>query len=593
MPSLDWIGKNAVLNHHREVPYHLLKCDRELSVGDPGSGNLLIQGDNLLALKALLPYYAGQVKCIYIDPPYNTGNEEWEYNDAVNSPEIREWLGKVVGKEMEDLSRHDKWLCMMCPRIALLRNFLTQDGVIFISIDDNELGDALLLFYELFGRRNHIATLVWEKGKKGDSKLVSVTHEYVVLFARNKSLLTEQNVRWRQRKAGVDEVMAKYKEIAAGFSATEEDGPTPPSVQQHSGRHRMIRTALMAWYRSLPASDARKSHKHYNYSDDRGLYFADNFHGPDDGRESRPRYEILHPVTGEPCQKPATGWRWEEPTTLDALAQVPPRIHFGLDHTTIPCRKTYLEEVTQQPFQSVFYKDGRAATREIDEILGRGSFSFPKDSEILAELIGLTTGKDDIVLDSFAGSGTTAHAVLKLNQRDGGQRRCILIELDNEVFTTKTQPRCRAIVEGYRSTGARGRSGTEMPGLGGGFRCCTLAKPLFDERGNIREGVTFADLGAHVYFTETGEPIPNRAGRSPLLGVHNGKAIYLLFNGVLGDRRPAGGNVLTHAVAQALPDHPEGKGVRVVYGEACRLAAPSLKQYGITFRQVPFELKVD
>ena len=128
MPTLDWIGKKAVVNHHREVPYHLLKCDKALSVGDPGSGNLLVQGDNLLALKALLPYYAGRVKCIYIDPPYNTGNENWVYNDAVNSPEIRKWLGKVVGAEAEDLSRHDKWLCMMYPRLALLREFLRNDG---------------------------------------------------------------------------------------------------------------------------------------------------------------------------------------------------------------------------------------------------------------------------------------------------------------------------------------------------------------------------------------------------------------------------------------------------------------------------------
>jgi adenine-specific DNA-methyltransferase len=139
MPTLDWIGKKAVLNHHREVPYRLLRCNAELSAGDPDSGNLLVQGDNLEALKALLPYYAGKVKCIYIDPPYNTGNEKWIYNDAVNSPEMRNWLGKVVGAEAEDLSRHDKWLCMMYPRLSLLKDFLTEDGAIFISIDDNEV----------------------------------------------------------------------------------------------------------------------------------------------------------------------------------------------------------------------------------------------------------------------------------------------------------------------------------------------------------------------------------------------------------------------------------------------------------------------
>ena len=178
MATLDWIGKKAVLNHHREVPYHLLKADESLSVGDPDSGNLLVQGDNLIALKALMPYYAGRVKCIYIDPPYNTGNEKWVYNDAVNSPEMKSWLGKVVGGEAQDLSRHDKWLCMMYPRLRLLKYFLSNDGTILVSIDDNELHNLISLMGEIFGPQNWLATLVWEKGKKGDSKFFSVTHEY-------------------------------------------------------------------------------------------------------------------------------------------------------------------------------------------------------------------------------------------------------------------------------------------------------------------------------------------------------------------------------------------------------------------------------
>jgi adenine specific DNA methylase Mod len=161
MPSLDWIGKKAVVNHHKQVPFHLLRQNMELSAGDPDSKNLLVQGDNLVALKALLPYYAGQVKCIYIDPPYNTGNESWVYNDNVNSPEMREWLGKAVGKEAEDLSRHDKWLCMMYPRLVLLKEFLREDGVIFISIDDNELANLTVLLNEIFGVGNLLATLVW------------------------------------------------------------------------------------------------------------------------------------------------------------------------------------------------------------------------------------------------------------------------------------------------------------------------------------------------------------------------------------------------------------------------------------------------
>jgi adenine-specific DNA-methyltransferase len=187
MPKLDWIGKKAVVNHHREVPFHLLRENPELSVGDPGSGNLLVQGDNLLALKALLPYYAGQVKCIYIDPPYNTGNEGWVYNDNVNSPEMREWLGRAVGKEAEDLSRHDKWLCMMYPRLALLREFLRDDGAIFISIDDNEAAWLRLLLDEIFGAANFMAQLIWKARQHLDSRSlsgVSTDHEYIFVYSR-------------------------------------------------------------------------------------------------------------------------------------------------------------------------------------------------------------------------------------------------------------------------------------------------------------------------------------------------------------------------------------------------------------------------
>ena len=187
MPTLDWIGKKAVLNHHREVPYRLLRCESGLSAGDTDSGNLLVQGDNLLALKALLPYYAGKVKCIYIDPPYNTGNEKWVYNDAVNSPEMRDWLGKVVGAEAEDLSRHDKWLCMMYPRLSLLRNFLTEDGAIFVSIDDTEAHNLKSLMNEIFGPRSWVCTLIWKRRQTPDSRNlngVSADHEYVLCYCR-------------------------------------------------------------------------------------------------------------------------------------------------------------------------------------------------------------------------------------------------------------------------------------------------------------------------------------------------------------------------------------------------------------------------
>ncbi len=206
MPTLDWIGKKAVVNHHREVPYHLLKCDKTLSVGEPGSGNLLVQGDNLLALKALLPYYAGRVKCIYIDPPYNTGNENWVYNDAVNSPEMRKWLGKVVGAEAEDLSRHDKWLCMMYPRLMLLKQFLRRDGAIFVSLDNNEIAPLKFLMDEVFGQRNFLAQIVVEANRRGQTyKQIAKTHEYVVCYAGSENTVLRQIETGGERLDKMDE----------------------------------------------------------------------------------------------------------------------------------------------------------------------------------------------------------------------------------------------------------------------------------------------------------------------------------------------------------------------------------------------------
>src|SRR3990172_1099101 len=207
MPTLNWIGKEAVANHHQSVPFRLLKDVPDLACGEPGDGNLIVQGDNLVALKALLPYYAGQVKCIYIDPPYNTGNENWVYNDNVNSPVICEWLGKVVGKEGETLDRHDRWLCMMYPRLALLRQFLREDGAIFISLDDNEIQSLRYMMDEIFGASNFVATVLWQKvfAPKNTARHLSEDHDYIVVYARNANV-------WRPNLvARSDEAKGRYK----------------------------------------------------------------------------------------------------------------------------------------------------------------------------------------------------------------------------------------------------------------------------------------------------------------------------------------------------------------------------------------------
>ena len=483
-------------------------------------------------------------------------------------------MGKVVGKEAEDLSRHDKWLCMMYPRLKLLRGFLRQDGTIVASIDENEISSLLILMDEIFGRNNRVGTMVWQKGKKGDAKLLPTIHEYIVIYARNKAYLTARNEKWRRRKAGADEVLAHYQDIRERLELD----------------HEAIRSEMMKWYRFLAKDDPRKAHKHYNWSDDRGLYFAADFAGPDDGRESRPRYDILHPVTKKPCKVPSTGWRWEEDKTKEALEMVPQRIHFGKTHNTIPCRKSYLLEIDTEPLQSVFYKDGRAATLQVEGLLGAGAFQFPKDVDVLVELFSVLTDEGDLIIDSFAGSGSTGHAVLKMNSMVEGKRRVILIEMDEHTASEKTATRLSLAIYGYTELVKPFRN---IEGLGGGFRYCRLGVPLFNEFGDIDIAVTFPDLAAHVFFSETGAPIPERAeGTTPYLGRYGDKAVYLLVSsGRKGLAYEGAGDVLTPDALADLPVPPTGfEGARVVYGDGCTVSPDRLKAEGVVFKQIPYQI---
>ncbi|MEX0655323.1 MAG: site-specific DNA-methyltransferase [Phycisphaeraceae bacterium] len=541
MPTLDWIGKSAVKNHHRHVPYRLLHCDGKLSAGDKDAGNLLVQGDNLEALKALLPYYAGQVKCIYIDPPYNTGNEGWVYNDNVNSPEIRQWLDKTVGKEAEDLSRHDKWLCMMYPRLALLKEFLREDGAIFISIDDNEVHSLRLLMNEVFGVTQFVATIAWQKRYSRENRgAIGDVHEYLVVYAKNPELFAKT-----RNRVPIDEKQAKvYK--------------NPNSDPR--GRWRAIPMTAQGY----------RPNQMYSIT--------------------TPSGKVIKPPKGR-C------WSTIEPEFEKLRAEG--RIWFGKKGDSAPGIIRYLDEVpgfvpwTWWPHDEVGHTD--EAKKEILALnLDGDIFDTPKPTRLIKRVLQIAADKDSLVLDSFAGSGTTGQAVLDLNKVDGGNRRFILVEMDDDVCQKVTAQRLTRVVNGYERQ--NGDKASQVEPLGGGFRYCVLGKPLFDERGEIADEVRFTDLAAHVFFTETGLPIPKRARADcPLLGVHDGKAIYLLFNGVLGDKRPHGGNVLTHKLLESLPPHPggDGAGERIIYGEACRIGADRLKALGIRFKQLPYEIKVD
>jgi adenine-specific DNA-methyltransferase len=526
MPTLDWIGKRAVLNHHREIPFHLLKQNPELSAGDPAAGNLVVQGDNLLALKALLPYYAQQVKLIYIDPPYNTGNEGWVYNDAVNSPEMREWLGRVVGSEAEDLSRHDKWLCMMYPRLQILKKLLRPDGTIFVSMGDDSIGYLRLLMDEVFSPRRFVATIVWQKRYSRENRVgIGEAHEYILVYAMDPK---------------------RFKEVRNRIPLSEKGGKAY----------------------SNPNNDPRGPWQSVSLT----------------AQGYRPNQ--MYPITAPngTVHLPPEGRCWSIVEAEYRKLEAEGRIWFGKDGTGVPRQIRYLSEVegvvpwTWWPHEEVGHTD--EAKKEMHALGSKDdAFPTPKPERLLRRVIEIATNPGDIVLDSFAGSGTTGAVAHKMG------RRYILCEMESYAQTLVAK-RLRAIVSGADQGGITAAARWQG---GGGYRFCELGETLFDEAGGIRDSVTFGELAQHIYFTETGLPLPGPArGHAPLLGVHDGTAIYLLYNGVLGDRRPDGGNVLTGGVFAELPLH---KGPKVIYGEGCRLGAARLKRENIVFKQIPYDVR--
>lgn len=546
MPTLNWIGKESVVKHHLQVPFHLLKDVPELSCGDPGTGNLIVQGDNLIALKALLPYYAGQVKCIYIDPPYNTGSEDWTYNDNVNSPIIREWLGKAIGSEGETLDRHDRWLCMMYPRLTLLRKFLSRDGIIVVSIDDNEVSLLGILLDEIFSPHNRLACAPWLAEPSGGKEKTGLRggHEYLLIYHNGD----DTNISRETRSTGELDLKDKW------------------------GKYRKGRE-LMKWGGISQRKDRPGQWFPLRTPDGVEVWPIKN-----DGQEGH--------------------WRWGKEQKMKEIVADPERAHWEIrpfDHGVewqgkterwVPYEK--IRDTTKSTGWSTWldkYGYNSDATRELKDIFGKKVFDTPKPMALIRWLVSLHADDDAIVLDSFAGSGTTAHAVLKLNKEDGGNRRFILVEMEPKVAREITSECVRRVAQGY--TNAKGE---HVEGLGGGFRYCELGEPLFDRGGKIRDSVTFTELARHVYFTETGEPLPRETvHNTPFLGACRGVGIYLLYNGILGDKRANGGNVLTRAVLVQLPPFD---GQKVIYCAGCLLGRDRLQQERILVRQTPYEIKV-
>ncbi|MDI7267950.1 MAG: site-specific DNA-methyltransferase [Myxococcota bacterium] len=470
MPVLTFKGKTAAEGHHHTVPHHTLELDRKLSALDKDEapsldGNLVIEGDNLLALKALLPTHAARVKCIYIDPPYNTGNENWVYNDNLTQPQFKEWIGHVVGKEGEDGTRHDKWCCMMYPRLSLLREMLREDGAIFISIDDNEAHHLRALMDEVFGANNFVATIIWQKvySPKSSARFFSESHDYVVVYAKNMQ-------QWaRNLLPRTEEQDARYKN---------------------------------------PDNDPRGPWKPSDVS-------ARNYY-------SKGRYPVTCPdgrhLDGPP---PGTYWRVSE----DELKRLDAdhRIWWGEDGNNVPALKRFLSEVQGGLVPQTIWTYGEVghtqdAKKEYLEILaGTEVFTTPKPVALVKRIIGIATEADDIVLDSFAGSGTTGHAVLDLNREDGGNRRFVLVQMpydtkENEkdklnICERITAERLRRVIRGYtavRRSGKNGEKKRKVEGLGGSFTYARLGKPLFGHYRNWADKPPpYDDLARYIFFTET------------------------------------------------------------------------------------------
>jgi len=554
---LNWIGKEAVVKHHQGVPFRLLEPVPDLSSGQgqemAGDGNLIVQGDNLSALKALLPRYAGQVKCIYIDPPYNTGNEGWVYNDNVNSPEIRKWLGEVVGKEGETLDRHDRWLSMMYPRLLLLKKFMSEDGVIFVSIGDDEVHHLRELMDEVFSIRHRLATFVWRTDGNFDNQAkIKSCHEYILAYATDPENFPHPQV--------IDPSINKDSKLGRAHiqNTIVKNGPKNPvsTVVLPAGFPASVQEAIIA------ARTTAWPH----YSSDAVIK---------DGR-------LVDPVTV------SSGWSSKK-ILLNFINSgfEPVGDSKGQSTRFVITESGAIESIKERAVAShvisVIGGVGSTQSQSV-ELAGMGlRFPFPKPVDLIRYLISMVGGQDFFVLDSFGGSGTTGHAVLKQNAEDGGNRRFILVEMDENIARNVTAERVRRVSEGY--TNAKGQ---EVQGLGGGFQYCRLsAEPLFAPDGQIRSDVTFAQLAEFVWFAETGTGFAGQAD-SPLLGEHEGRAIYLLYNGILKDKSVAGGNVLTGPVFDILPRFD---GPKVIYAAANRMGGRAARE-GITFKQTPYALEV-
>ncbi|HIW76400.1 MULTISPECIES: site-specific DNA-methyltransferase [Gordonibacter] len=578
MPTLDWMGKDKVVNHHRYVPFRVLERITEKGTLDKeGSdhGNMIIHGDNLEALKSLLPQFEGRVDVIYIDPPYNTGNEGWVYNDNVNDPRIRKWLGEVVGKEGEDFSRHDKWLCMMYPRLQLLRRLLSDKGAIFISIDDNEFANLKLVCDEIFGSSCFVADISWQRNysTRNDSKGIPAEVEHILVYGKLSG--------WQPKKLPRTVKMdAKYKNPDNDVMPWTSDNPCAPGAATHQGMVYAIQHPFTGelLYPSQGACWRYEQGQMLEYLRGWCEYELKDI----DDAEQRARIcgvSTADVRTGVPSIVLSNSLV-ESKKAAEAVYKRGqwPRFYFTKGGKGGIRRKTYLENVGGRlPTNFWSYEEcGHTdeAKKEIKAIFdGATPFDTPKPTRLVERVLQVAASDDALVLDSFAGSGTTAHAVLNLNKRDGGNRRFILVET-MDYADNITAERVRRVIAGY-GTGAKVVEGTN-----GGFSYFELGLNLFNGKG-LNPAVPIKETMRYVWYTETKCVYMDRTDEHPyFMGKVGETAYYLAYD-------PASETTLGYDLLSGLP--VRGKPT-VIYADRCVLPQETLDALSIRFKQIPRQI---
>lgn len=632
MPTLEWIGKDKVLTHHMDVPYRVL--DKKYTYGAENAGNMIIHGDNLEAMKSLLPGYEGRIDCVYIDPPYNTGAEGWVYNDNVNDPQILKWLGQTVGPEGEDLSRHDKWLCMMYPRLRLLHSLLSESGAIFISIDDNELYSLKLICDEIFGAQCFVGDISWQRtySTRNDSKGIVVEVEHLLVYGKRPG--------WQPQKLErTEKSNAMYSHLDPDGRAWSSDNAFAPGARTHQG---MVYAIQHPFTGELLYPTSGQCWR-YQQSDMLAIMNGWTAYERRDIGDEEKRAEICG-VPVETVRKDVTALMLVLPKE-DARREAQsvydsgwwPKFYFTKGGQGGMRRKTYLEEVSGPPPTNLWPYTEVGHTDEAAKTLkalfdGAMKFQNPKPPRLIERILQIAGGPGLLILDSFAGSGTTAQAVLSANARDGGNRRFILIEKEDYAEDI-TAERVKRVISGYsqdteavlfdreitfkdlangpaiveeakqarkeakdrfskvsipkicddghvRVVGTQ-KAADKEPGLGGGFTFYELGEPLIED-GMLNDNVDAAAIREYVWYTETGQTgfMPPQSPNPYFLGEHAGTALYFFYE---PDRMTTLDPAFLVACAIQTPSS-------VIYADTCTVSEQTLLEKGITFKKIPRDI---